>query len=251
MKRLLLALLGVMCTPGCGKTTDPEMDRYHAERLRQTRAQIALAEELRPAMRALHEHIVTEDLTAINAALDAEPRLVHAAEVDGTTAISRALHARKARVAHLLLQRGVDPDADMGSGWRPLHLAAKYGMVELVGLLLDHGADIDMGNGGGKSALQLASMTGELETVELLIRRNARVRHVDRFQETALHTLTSSAAGLDEDTQGMRTRKAKIAKLLLTAGADTAARDDRDRTPLEKARAEHQKAVAEVLQDAS
>lgn len=65
-------------------------------------------------------------------------------------------------IAHLLLDRGADPDARMAGGYTPLHAAAHRGHGDLVRLLLERGADPHARSDDGESAMDLAANQAEV-----------------------------------------------------------------------------------------
>ena len=60
-------------------------------------------------------------------------------------------------VARLLLEHGADVNALKEGHSTPLHVAARYGRVEVVRVLLRHGANVGAKEDGGKTALEVAS----------------------------------------------------------------------------------------------
>lgn len=78
-------------------------------------------------------------------------------------------------------------EASDGEGSRPLHVAAKLGMVPMAKLLLDNGSDVDAKDNWGRSSLIDAAILGRLTVVELLLDRNADLYAKDVQDMTALH----------------------------------------------------------------
>jgi hypothetical protein len=80
-------------------------------------------------------------------------------------------------VARLLLEHGAEvnaPSHDRHDHSTPLHVAARYGRVEVAHVLLEHGANVAAENKQGKTASQLASEMGHEEIAKLLSEHRAR-----------------------------------------------------------------------------
>ncbi|KAF8059383.1 ANKRD39 [Scenedesmus sp. PABB004] len=111
-----------------------------------------------------------------------------------------------------------------GSGYTPLHYAARAGQLKAVQLLLRHGAAVDAATrAGGATPLQRAAHTGHLEVAEALLAAGADPLLADADGETPLHKAAA---------QG----HADVAAALLRAGPSAAgSHDKRGRTPRERA----------------
>ncbi|KAL8858875.1 MAG: hypothetical protein Q9178_004553 [Gyalolechia marmorata] len=83
-------------------------------------------------------------------------------------------------------------EASDGEGSRPLHVAAKLGLVDMVSLLLDLGSDIEAKDNWGRSPLLDAAMVNRLEVVELLLNRGSDISAEDVEGMTALHWAAKS-----------------------------------------------------------
>jgi len=66
-----------------------------------------------------------------------------------------------------LLDNGADPNARMSDQSTPLHLASSYGKLEVTHLLLERGVDVDAEDDGGNTAYQIALKEGYDEIARL------------------------------------------------------------------------------------
>lgn len=148
------------------------------------------------------EAAIADDAARLAALLDAEPALANAVRPDGWPVLhltgfwgapaaaallldrgadvharsrnataNTALHATLAMsqdlaVARLLLERGADPDAIGGAGWRPLHVAASRGSADAVTLLLAHGATPAATDDAGATPADVARARGHPAVAE-------------------------------------------------------------------------------------
>ena len=122
-------------------------------------------------------------------------------------------------------------------GIRPLHIAARRGLLGIAKLLIDKGADINAGDAAGETPLHFAAANGQREVAKLLIDKGAKVSAATKFGGTPLHRAAK---------MGHR----EIAELLLDKKAEVNAKDASGRTPLDVAAESDAKgasAVAELL----
>ncbi|GAX84017.1 hypothetical protein CEUSTIGMA_g11442.t1 [Chlamydomonas eustigma] len=83
--------------------------------------------------------------------------------------------------------------ANGGSGYTPLHYAARAGRIEVVKLLLQHGAVVDaLTKAGQATPLHRAAALGHTKVVEELISAGANGLLQDSDGETALHKAASA-----------------------------------------------------------
>ena len=66
------------------------------------------------------------------------------------------------------LAAGTDVNAKTGSGWTPLHYAAREGHKEITDLLLTSGADVNAKTDAGETPLDNAIKYKRIETAALL-----------------------------------------------------------------------------------
>jgi hypothetical protein len=65
------------------------------------------------------------------------------------------------------LAEGADPDAELASRGRPLHMAAEWGSAEVVAELVARGAEVEVDH-DGRSPLWIAVQAGEVESARVL-----------------------------------------------------------------------------------
>ena len=91
------------------------------------------------------------------------------------------------RIAHRLMQHGVDHEATDASLKTALHLAAEHGSTSVVDTLLQQKAVIHAMDLHGMTPLHLAAQRGNREVVSILLGQNAPVGATDVYENTALH----------------------------------------------------------------
>ncbi|KAL8937028.1 MAG: hypothetical protein Q9216_004634 [Gyalolechia sp. 2 TL-2023] len=74
-----------------------------------------------------------------------------------------------------------------GDGSRPLHVATRLALSDMVSLLLDNGCNIDAKDNWGRTSLITAAILNRLNIVELLLNRGADITTKDVDNMTALH----------------------------------------------------------------
>lgn len=120
-----------------------------------------------------------------------------------------AAHKGRIEVVKALLENGASLSVRDDRGRTPLHIAACYGHETTVSLLLKSGASIDPEDGFGRTPLYLAAENNEdVSMVLLLLKHGANIDHVGMRDDTSPLQL-AVAQGLYSTT-----------KLLLKMGAD-------------------------------
>jgi ankyrin repeat protein len=141
-------------------------------------------------------------------------------EVDGTTALHRAVHENDHDRVAALVRAGADVKAANRYGVTPLWLAALGGNAAIVEALLEAGADPDTATPEGETVLMVAARTGTPGAARALLARGANVNAKERWRgQTAL--MWAAAEG-----------HAPVVKLLIEAGAEISARSNGGFTPL-------------------
>ncbi|WP_027069814.1 ankyrin repeat domain-containing protein [Novilysobacter defluvii] len=149
----------------------------------------------------------------------ADPR---ASDGEGSTPLHFASRSSDPGVAALLLDAAAELEAANDDGWTPLGIACAAGNWRLARFLLERGARAEPE--GGQPALLAAAAVEDDDPagVALLLKHKARAGAAGRGARTALHEAALSGHYV-------------IAEALLAAGADPAARDDRDLQPIHEA----------------
>ena len=172
---------------------------------------------------------------------------------------SVALAGEAARVRALLEQGDLDPNSASNDGLTALHAASARGHVDVATVLLEHGASPGGASVGMLSPLHSAAWNGHSTVVDLLLSSGASSNVIDgQSGQTPLHhavhagcygaarLLTAAGASLSlkcsrEATPLMtclescppRERR-RIARLLVSRGADVEALDALNRAELER-----------------
>jgi ankyrin repeat protein len=203
----------------------------------------------------------TGDEAKVRAMLEHDPALAGMRAPSGETPVVAALYRGHMTIVDELLDAGVALDlfeaaalgqqetvkaslakdpAGLGQlsydGWTPLHLAAFFGHLPVVGLLLERGADINArsGNGLHNTALHAAVAGGRVESALALIEAGAEVNVADSGGHTPLHIAAEGGY-------------LPIVEALLRAKADPHAVDAEDRTPLARAAARNHAEVIDLI----
>lgn len=213
-------------------------------------------------MKQLFEAIRAGNAAAVEAILDADPRMASATDESGLPALTVAVYHRQPSIVTLLEDRGAKMDifsaamagrlqqlreaveaqpdrvnSVSADGWTPLHLAAFFGCKECVELLLKAGAGVNerSQNAMQNMPLHAASARRHAEVARLLLEGGAWVNARQHGGWTALH----AAAQSGDDA---------LAELLIAAGADVKARADNNQSPLDLALTNAHQRMVEILE---
>lgn len=157
----------------------------------------------------------------------------------GRTALYVAALNGKLNIVDYLLNHDADPNK--GASWkgnqRPIHVAAKYGYVEIIQDLLHHGAKIDANDSAKETALHIAAWYGRSAAVKFLLDEGANPNAKDIYGYSALHFRYTPQVvkNLDGATGGPFASNFKeVAVFLVSAGADVnaTAENPKGYTPL-------------------
>jgi ankyrin repeat protein len=116
---------------------------------------------------------------------------VNAKADDGMTPMLRAAAiVSPVKALEYLLEQGADPEVS-ALGFRPLHLAVKWGNAQVVKALIAHKADVNAAQVPAVDPpLHVAVFGGNMEIIRLLLDHGAKVNALGRNGSTALHHAT-------------------------------------------------------------
>jgi ankyrin repeat protein len=136
------------------------------------------------------------------------------------TALSLAVLNGRLEIARLLLENGANPKVETNDGSTPLHFVsqAKHNSQEegvgIARLLLERGANVNARKKNKNTPLHAAAFKGRLEIVRLLLDHGANANAENHeSSETALHVVSRGEYDSQEDGVG-------ISRLLLERGVD-------------------------------
>ncbi|MFN0164560.1 MAG: ankyrin repeat domain-containing protein [Burkholderiales bacterium] len=163
-----------------------------------------------------------------------------------------------------LLRRGMDANTVDPTGQPALHLAARYGSLEVVKTLVAARADIDRRNAAGESAVMLAALAGHLAVVEFLVGKEAQINHpgwtpliyaaanghrkiVEILLENHAYIDSSSSAGITSLMMAARGGHLEVVKFLIEEGADVDVKNDQDQTAADWAELTRNTDIAKLI----
>ncbi len=163
----------------------------------------------------------------------------------------------------LLLDGGVDPNAQNSTGLSPLMYAAGSGRLAVVNALIAKGAEVNARSSSDFSPLMYAASSGHLAVVKALILKGAQIGALDGDSGLTSLSLTKSAPvaqllvekGADVNaktgklrrTPLMSVKNVSVAEVLIVNGADMNAQDDQGWTPLMVAAFSGQLPIVQLL----
>lgn len=161
------------------------------------------------------------------------------------------------RIVRRALELGADPNAKDSAEDTPLHMIKSYDVCTRT--LVEYGARIDEEDCDGCTPLLDVIFNcswegfiahGGMEQVKLLVELGADVNHRDDIGRTSLHYAVQ--ATLEQDYLGMLPEVLSMLELirwLVGAGANSDAKTERGRTPLDIARDELRERPGELLRE--
>ncbi len=130
-------------------------------------------------MYPLHAAAYSGNFEVARKLIEYDPACVHAQEYsEASTPLIMASNGRGLKhpsVILLLLEHGARINAPKMNGWTSLHMASRYGTLEVVRLLLEHGADVEAKGREGETAFHITAMyAGKGEVLKLLREHGAK-----------------------------------------------------------------------------
>lgn len=210
----------------------------------------AISDDSRP----LELAIVLGNPEIIKILIDAQADL-EAKDLNGKTALLKAVDDENMPIVKLLLEHGANINTQADKGQAPLHIAAKKGNITILQLLLTKKATIDIQTADGATPLFFATATN-IDCVDLLLKNGADPNANSRFgtpfaqavlsgNEKLIHLFLNTGK-IDPDTvtimlyEAIAKKHGGVVKLLLESGADPDAKNvvsanPTGRTPLHEA----------------
>lgn len=163
----------------------------------------------------------------------------YAADPRVSRLIAAIMELDLARACRLLDRGAMDLNGLDAWGMTPLaHAVAAHGQPvggRFVRLLIDHGADVNRADKYGHTPLMCAMSVGDEGLIELLLRAGGDVHASRPDGTTVLHVAAHSEVS------------PAVARILLAAGADPAARDNEGKSPCDYAREAGLTELAQLL----
>jgi ankyrin repeat protein len=119
---------------------------------------------------------------------------VEAEDRGGWSALDVAAEHNRIAPLRQLLEHGASPNRRSSAGCPPLTLAAHAGAREAAAVLLAHGADIDARDTNGATALQAAAVGAHAPTLKLLLQSGASTAATDDVGRNAAHYAARSGS---------------------------------------------------------
>jgi ankyrin repeat protein len=150
-------------------------------------------------------------------------------------ALHEAILHSQAELVRVLLDGGVDPNRLGPEGSTPLNDACLKGERDIVSLLIAHGAKVGIRNESGATPLHDAALGGNPEVVKILLDHGADINARD--EESGASPLFYAASW----------GRVEAVELLLRRGADLGLPNRKGQSPLDAARENDHKDVADLL----
>lgn len=186
------------------------------------------------------------------------------ADIENWLAFDFAVRFGTPRMVKRLIELGADVNRRDGDDAPPLLEAVNRGSRDLVEMLIAAGADLHATACGGQTAVSLAASGRNPELFDLLLKKGCPIGPAlngaiySRNADAVKRLIKLGANVNEQDRQFGYTPlstatdvgDAKLAKMLIDAGADVGARDFMGQTPLHNAAMNGRTSVMKVLMDA-
>ena len=154
------------------------------------------------------------------------------------------------KVTRLLEQPGIDVNVRNIDGETALIRAVENGNIDISKMLVEAGADVNVRNNDGNTALILASRTGKEAIVEMLLTDNSYWDDDGIYRIVMVWGTDVNARNNDGETaliRAVENGNIDISKMLLDAGADVNVRNNDGNTALILASRTGKEAIVEML----
>jgi ankyrin repeat protein len=101
-------------------------------------------------------YIDSTDMVAVKKNIESSPSLLETTNFDGNNPLLYSLLARKNEIASLILNYDFNIDLKNNNKETALHIATRYGNLELISKILEKGPDLNILNKESKKAISLA-----------------------------------------------------------------------------------------------
>ncbi len=171
----------------------------------------------------------------------------------GETALQKAIRADNGAAIRVLIENGIDVNAENEGGYTPLlnivrnevAFLKQQPLLDLLGLLISKGADINKTDTNKNTPLHIALATRQDAIARFLLARKADINLQNNHGNTALHLLSKRNSNHADKEQQQSTLD--LVNLLLTKKALVDQRNANSSTPLHLAIKNGQNAVAQQL----
>ena len=111
-------------------------------------------------------------------------------------AVHMALQKKAFELAHMLVERGADINAQKTTGNSPLHEAAAQGEERVAVWLVDIGADPNLPNQSGDSPSLHAARVGQWKLTFALLKKGANINIRNHHEEGLIHHAAATSSGI-------------------------------------------------------
>ena len=163
---------------------------------------------------------------------------VNAQDNKGKTALTTALQESDYEVIELLLKAGANANKANKDGRTSLMLESLYHDKAIIKMLIEYGADVNAQDNYGTNALMLAASTPDLEITKMLLKAGADINAVDRYGNKVISFIINQLClnfDSDEDYSDLseiRDELEETINALIEAGTDINAQNNLGETAL-------------------
>lgn len=189
----------------------------------------------------------------VRAFLDRKPRLATAVDGDQRTALHLAARYGHLQIVELLLARGATPDAVAYNQFTPLHMAVMFNRPKVLELLFQHEIDLNAKTAFGLAPIDLAAQRFRWPLVDRLIKQGAKysayaaASRGDKEQIAKLLKPPTARVGRNALLQAIHRGHAEIAARMLPRVIDAPLMPNEMRQPLLFEATQHAPVVKALL----